>query len=469
MSTRSSSNLLPPSTNPESIIRNRRRNLGDPSLILDFEEINMANISDPDLRPMEELLQEPTNGVRDAIVNGLNQSDQDSLNSAAVGNFLTRNTQEALTINENKSKVCTSRNKSQDSSASGSSSQNDAITALDKQVEALVSSMSKPIHSIQDGCETCGGPHPYYECHAVGGYTQDVYATSGTYNSGVGPSVPPPPLSSSFKEVEQDPKMITNPILTESTTRVPPLIVQPSPAPRPYEIPPPPTSSSSSELPKQNPHQPLILYPSRLNKEKLQDKSDIQVHKFLQMFKKLHFNISLAEALSLMPNNSFLEEFADELALLDLFPRGNEDDNFDPEADLREIEYLLNRDPSIDSSPTTVIDIIDPIFESFTDGIALVYLSPPGDDDDDLFDLKSDNDEWKKLLYGDHFNDTDSKKDKIKDSKTKSFILLNQMFFFLGYSSVTRLSMRSCLRSILCHHLLPEIRTKFSIQAYSFL
>nr|GEW42285.1 putative reverse transcriptase domain-containing protein [Tanacetum cinerariifolium] len=25
---------------------------------------------------------------------------------------------------------------------------------------------------------------------------------------------------------------------------------------------------------------------------------------------------------------------------------------------------------------------------------------PPGDDDDDLFDLKSDNDEWKKLLYG---------------------------------------------------------------------
>ncbi|GJS60406.1 reverse transcriptase domain-containing protein [Tanacetum coccineum] len=59
--------------------------------------------------------------------------------------------------------------------------------------------------------------------------------------------------------------------------------------------------SSPSEPPKQNPHQPLILYPLRLNKEKLQDKSDIQVHKFFQMFKKLHFNISLAEALALMP------------------------------------------------------------------------------------------------------------------------------------------------------------------------
>ncbi|GKD91349.1 reverse transcriptase domain-containing protein, partial [Tanacetum coccineum] len=42
-------------------------------------------------------------------------------------------------------------------------------------------------------------------------------------------------------------------------------------------------------------------------------------------------------------SDSLLEEFADELALLDPFPPRNEDDNFDPEADLREIEYLLNR------------------------------------------------------------------------------------------------------------------------------
>ncbi|GJV50962.1 reverse transcriptase domain-containing protein [Tanacetum coccineum] len=87
------------------------------------------------------------------------------------GNFLTKNTQEALNIIENKSKVCTSRNKPQDSSASDSSFQNDAITALAKQVEALISSMNKLIHSIQEGCETCGGPHPYYECQAAGGYT----------------------------------------------------------------------------------------------------------------------------------------------------------------------------------------------------------------------------------------------------------------------------------------------------------
>nr|GFB80438.1 reverse transcriptase domain-containing protein [Tanacetum cinerariifolium] len=97
-------------------------------------------------------------------------------------------------------------------------------------------------------------------------------------------------------------------------------------------------------------------------------------------------------------SDSSLEEFADELALLEPFPPGNEDDNFDPEADLREIEYLLNRDSSTDSSLKTDIDIIDPILERFTDEPAFVYSVLPEDDDDDLFEFKSDNEEWKKLF-----------------------------------------------------------------------
>ncbi|GKC04788.1 reverse transcriptase domain-containing protein [Tanacetum coccineum] len=109
-------------------------------------------------------------------------------------------------------------------------------------------------------------------------------------------------------------------------------------------------------------------------------------------------------------SDSLLEEFADELTLLDPFPSGNEDDNFDAEADLRGIKYLLNRDPSTDSSPTTDIDIIDPILERFNDEPARVYSSPPGDDDDDLFYLNSDNEEWKKLLYGDLFDNTQLRK-----------------------------------------------------------
>ncbi|GJV75283.1 hypothetical protein Tco_1506867 [Tanacetum coccineum] len=87
--------------------------------------------------------------------------------------------------------------------------------------------------------------------------------------------------------------------------------------------------------------------------------------------------------------------------------------NFDPEADLRKIEYLLNQDPSTESSPKSDIEIIGPIPERFTDEPALVYSLLPGDDndeDDDLFYLKSDNDKWIKFLYDDSYKDIGSKK-----------------------------------------------------------
>nr|GEV02464.1 reverse transcriptase domain-containing protein [Tanacetum cinerariifolium] len=117
-------------------------------------------------------------------------------------------------------------------------------------------------------------------------------------------------------------------------------------------------------------------------------------------------------------SDSLLEEFADELALLDPLLSGKEDNNFYFKADLKEIEYLLNQYPSTESNFKTV----DPIIEKFLDEPALDYLPLPrddDDDDDDLFELKSDNDEWKKLLYGDCYKDIDFEKDKNKDSKMK--------------------------------------------------
>ncbi|GKA94116.1 reverse transcriptase domain-containing protein [Tanacetum coccineum] len=84
-------------------------------------------------------------------------------------------------------------------------------------------------------------------------------------------------------------------------------------------------------------------------------------------------------------SDSLLKEFADELTLFYPFPSGNKDDNFDLEVELRKIEYLLNQDPSTESSPKSNIEIIDPILERFTDEPALVYSPPLGDDDDDFF------------------------------------------------------------------------------------
>ncbi|GKF01679.1 hypothetical protein Tco_0028602 [Tanacetum coccineum] len=55
------------------------------------------------------------------------------------------------------------------------------------------------------------------------------------------------------------------------------------------------------EDPKPNPHQPKIPYPSRLNKTKLLDKTDVQISKFLKILKQIHFDISLMDALTQIP------------------------------------------------------------------------------------------------------------------------------------------------------------------------
>ncbi|GJW79864.1 hypothetical protein Tco_0143839 [Tanacetum coccineum] len=77
----------------------------------------------------------------------------------------------------------------------------------------------------------------------------------------------------------------------------------------------------------------------------------------------------------------------DELALL-VTPLSyfNEDECFDPGGDVDEIEFLLHRDPS-----TTKISVAS-ILEGFTD-------EPPLEENDDLFDLESKENEWKKILY----------------------------------------------------------------------
>nr|GEW87748.1 reverse transcriptase domain-containing protein [Tanacetum cinerariifolium] len=118
-----------------------------------------------------------------------------------------------------------------------------------------------------------------------------------------------------------------------------------------------------------------------------------------------------------------LEEFADELALI-TFPSGNDDLLFDIESDLREIEYLLNHDPTkeMDSTLEDSVDegnlanpnvnLVDTIPEMFNNEHTLDYSSPPlyDDFDDDLFELESDNDD----AYNNPF---DSKEEKIKESK----------------------------------------------------
>nr|GEU69275.1 reverse transcriptase domain-containing protein [Tanacetum cinerariifolium] len=124
MQTRSSSRLVSnpssnptPSTNQNPKGCNRRRSKQR------IKELNLDELSSPivtmaDQRTMAQLLQAPTEGYEDAIVvpaitvdNFELKHDQDSLNSAAGGNFLDKMPRECLAIIESKSKVHYSRNK----------------------------------------------------------------------------------------------------------------------------------------------------------------------------------------------------------------------------------------------------------------------------------------------------------------------------------------------------------------------
>ncbi|GJX45127.1 reverse transcriptase domain-containing protein [Tanacetum coccineum] len=89
-----------------------------------------------------------------------------------------------------------------------------------------------------------------------------------TTRSGIvldGTSVPMPPPFINLEEDERAEDMLTDPELTEDPLHL------------------------------------NIPYPSRMYKEKQQDKDEIQIHKFWKKFKQLHINITLADALILIP------------------------------------------------------------------------------------------------------------------------------------------------------------------------
>ncbi|GJY22640.1 reverse transcriptase domain-containing protein [Tanacetum coccineum] len=111
----------------------------------------------------------------DTFYNGLNPSDQDSLNSAAGCNLLERSTQDVLSIIENKSKVRNSRNKpivsqvkaSNVDSSEIASAVTSAMISMFKQHQVTLAPAS--VKAIEDSCVTCGGAYSYRQCPATNG------------------------------------------------------------------------------------------------------------------------------------------------------------------------------------------------------------------------------------------------------------------------------------------------------------
>nr|GEX52014.1 reverse transcriptase domain-containing protein [Tanacetum cinerariifolium] len=210
----------------------------------------------------------------DTFYNGLNEQDQDSLNAAAGGNLLNKTTREAMKIIEYKSKVRYSRSKSNVSRVNMNSRDNvsktdDRIDKLADQISNLVEIVNKQVvtpattKAIEKTCVTCEGAHAYYDCIATDSNQLSVCAETGSYNQVSPPNrashqIPPP----GFALVQN------NPIRTRCSRTQP---------------------------------KPTIPYPSRLNDQKLRERATNQMEKFFHIFHDLHFDISFADALLLMP------------------------------------------------------------------------------------------------------------------------------------------------------------------------
>ncbi|GKA87351.1 reverse transcriptase domain-containing protein [Tanacetum coccineum] len=128
-----------------------------------------------------------------------------------------------------------------------------------------------------------------------------------TTRSGVaykGPTIPT--TSSSPKVVERETEVTKDtvpPTNNGSTKDVQPPVVQVEtqvPNSEPVVAPVVEPVEAPVSAPKPNP-KPSIPYPSRLNDQKLREKANNQMEKFFQIFQDLHFDISFADALILMP------------------------------------------------------------------------------------------------------------------------------------------------------------------------
>ncbi|GJY16219.1 reverse transcriptase domain-containing protein [Tanacetum coccineum] len=115
----------------------------------------------------------------DTFYNALNSNDQDSLNSAASGNFLDKIPRDCLRIIESKSKVRNSRNKPVIAKVSSSSSTpgiSPDVAELKDMVKALLldkkSQAPTPVKAVEESCVTCGGTQEYVSQASVANYNQ---------------------------------------------------------------------------------------------------------------------------------------------------------------------------------------------------------------------------------------------------------------------------------------------------------
>nr|GEZ47841.1 reverse transcriptase domain-containing protein [Tanacetum cinerariifolium] len=284
----------------------------------------------------------------DTFYNALNPADQDSLNAAAGGNLLERRTQDMLTIIENKSKVRNSRNKSvvsqvkySDANSNSSSEIAKLTHAVNQQTSVVTTAMTAilkqfqatpppaSVKAIEEIFVTCGGARPYYQYLAAGGNTflelrENIqgYVVASAVNYNQGNSVYRPsdqsyqaptqqnqvvPVSelekvkrmneANMKAMQTQINNVKNELRNEMKNSI-----QASMSNQTNELKNMIASFFQMNIASTlgDPLHPNIPYPLRMLKQKQQEKDEVQTINFGK-FKQLHINITLTDALILIP------------------------------------------------------------------------------------------------------------------------------------------------------------------------
>ncbi|GKC10863.1 reverse transcriptase domain-containing protein, partial [Tanacetum coccineum] len=135
------------------------------------------------------------------------------------------------------------------------------------------------IKSIDKKCETCGGPHSFTECPVADGYTQEApYATTGNHN-----------LEGNAYQPQGGVKAIT----TRSSVAYDGPSIPPTPSPLPKEV------ERETEVTKDKVQPTSLESTVHVQPPVVQD--PILEPEFLQIFQKLHFDISFADDLLHIP------------------------------------------------------------------------------------------------------------------------------------------------------------------------
>nr|GEW62865.1 reverse transcriptase domain-containing protein [Tanacetum cinerariifolium] len=263
----------------------------------------------------------------DTFYNALNPNDQDALDSAAGGNFLDKIPRECLSIIESKSKVRYSRSRVTDmrvstnaplpsSSPSHSFDLQQIAASLEDKLDIRMSCFEKSLNDMKASFVTLTAPIKVVKEKSQKDFQksfekkQDDFqnkmmnfmqnfnnnkassssslpsntipnprneAKAITTRSGVsydGPPIPPPSVEKE-SEVTKDTELPSTENIQPPSVQV----LEKEPIDEPFVIP-----KAKANFP----------YPSRLAKEKLREKVDILAAKFMEIFRDLHFELTLS-------------------------------------------------------------------------------------------------------------------------------------------------------------------------------